>query len=536
MTPATVSTEALTGRRVARAALVVMVLFVASRALGLVREVAISRQFGTSPDAAAYHAAFRIPDLLFNVMAGGALASAFIPTFTAFLIRDDRPGASRLASAIANIILLALTALAGLAALMAPWLVANVVAPGGGFTAEMRELTANLMRIMLVSTVIFSLSGLVMGVLNALEHFVAPAFAPLLYNLGIIGGALVLAPWLGVYGLALGVVVGALAHLLIQVPILLRHGLRYSAILGLRDPTLAPSVRQVGRLMAPRVLGVATVQLSLLANTILASYLYVQAIPALYYAFITMLLPQGIFALSVATVIFPAFAGQAARGEVAAMRHTLSRTLRVVLFLTVPATVGLIVLRVPLIEILFQRGAFDATSTAAAAWALLFYSLGLVGHSLLEIISRAFYALHDTLTPVLVGAGAIALSVVMALLLMPRFGSPGDIAHGPHGALALANSTATTLEMLLLLWLLRRRLQGVEGREMLVAGARVGLAALVMGAGLVGLLRLSPLQQAPVWIVTPLAIVVGGALYLLAAWLLRSEEVREVPKLLLRRR
>ncbi|MCZ7568012.1 MAG: murein biosynthesis integral membrane protein MurJ [Ardenticatenaceae bacterium] len=534
MMTTTVPTPGATGHRMARAALMVMVLFVASRALGLVREVAVSHQFGTSPDAAAYQAAFRIPDLLFNLMAGGALASAFIPTFTGFLSRDDRPGAWRLASAIANIILLSLTVLAGLAALGAPWLV-HLVVPGGGFTPEMRHLTANLMRIMLASTVIFSLSGLIMGVLNALEHFIMPAVAPLLYNLGIIVGAVVLAPRWGVYGLALGVVLGAIGHLLIQVPVLIRHGSRYSVTLGLRDPVLAPYVRQVGRLMAPRVLGVATVQLSLLVNTILASYLYVQAIPALYYAFITMLLPQGIFALSVATVIFPAFAGQAARGEQAAMRRTLSLTLRVVLFLTVPAAVGLIVLRVPLITLLFQRGAFDATSTAAAAWALLFYSFGLVGHSLLEIISRAFYALHDTLTPVLVAAGAVALSVAMSLMLLPRFGSPTDIGHGPHGALALANSTSTTLEMLLLLWLLRRRLHGLEGREMLIASGRVGVAALIMGTGLLALLRFPPLRQAPGWLLTPLAIAAGGGLYLLAAWLLRADEVRLVPQLLLRR-
>lgn len=536
MTIATMSTPTSTGWRVARAALVVMVLFVASRVLGLVREVAVSHQFGTSPEAAAYQAAFRIPDLLFNLMAGGALASAFIPTFTGFLTRDDRSGAWRLASAVANIILLVLSMLAGLAALAAPWLVAHVVAPGEGFTPELRLLTANLMRIMLASTVIFSLSGLIMGVLNAFEHFVMPAVAPLVYNLGIIVGALALAPRWGVHGLAYGVVLGAFGHLLIQVPILIHHGLHYTPTLGLRDPALAPYVRQVGRLMAPRVFGVAVLQLSFLANTILASYLYVQAIPALYYGFITMLLPQGIFALSVATVIFPAFAVQAARGEMSAMRRSLSVTLRAVLFLTVPATVGLIVLRVPLIATLFQRGAFDATSTQAAAWALLFYSPGLVGHSVVEIVSRAFYALHDTLTPVLVGAGAVLLSVVLSLLLMPRFGSPTDIGHGPHGALALANSASTTLEMLLLLWILRRKLHGLEGRELLGAGLRLGGAALVMGVLLVGLLQLPLAATMPVWLLTPLAIAAGAGVYALAAWLLRADEVRLVPQLLLRRR
>ncbi|HYN87495.1 MAG TPA: murein biosynthesis integral membrane protein MurJ [Ardenticatenaceae bacterium] len=534
MATTTATATLSTGRRVAQAAIVVMVLFVASRVLGLVREAAISHQFGTSPEAAAYQAAFRIPDFLFNLMAGGALASAFIPTFTGLVARDDRAGAWRLASSVANIILVSLGSIAALAALLAPWLVGFVV-PGDAFTPEMRALTANLMRIMLVSTVIFSLSGLVMGILNALEHFVVPALAPLVYNASIIVGALVLAPRWGVYGLAFGVVLGALGHLLVQFPILQRHGMRYTTMLGVRDRELWPHVREVARLMAPRVVGVATVQISFLVNTILASYLYVEAIPALYYAFITMLLPQGIFALSVATAIFPTCAAQAARGEHIAMRRTLSMSLRAVLLLTLPATVGLIVLREPLIATLFQRGAFDSLSTAAAAWALLFYSLGLVGHSLLEIVNRAFYALHDTLTPVVVGVGAMLFSIALSLILMPRFGSPTDIARGPHGALALANSVATTLEMVLLLWLLRRRLNGLESRELINATVRLGAAALIMGAVLVGLMRVPALAALPVWLFTPLAIAAGGGVYVAAAWLLRAEELRLVPRLLKRK-
>lgn len=528
----TAPTTASSGARFARAAFIVMVLFVASRVLGLLREIAISYQFGTSAEAAAYQAAFRVPDLLFNLMSGGALASAFIPTFTGFLTRDDRAGAWRLASAVATIILVGLGLVAGAAALAAPWLVGVLF---GGFTPEEQQLTAALMRMMLVSTVIFSLSGLVMGVLNAFEHFVMPALAPLIYNLGIIFGALLLAPIWGIYGLALGVILGALGHLLVQVPTLIRYGARYVPTFGLRDPVVGPHVREVGRLMAPRTVGVATVQLSFLVNNILASYLYVQAIPALYYGWITMLLPQGIFALSVATVIFPSFAAQAARGEVAGMRHSLSATLRAILFLTAPATVGLIVLREPLIATLFQRGAFDATSTQAAAWALLFYSLGLVGHSLLEIINRAFYALHDTFTPVMVAVGAMLFSIVLSLLLIPRFGSQTDIARGPHGALAFANSAATTLEMLLLLWLLRRRLQGIDGRALLSGGARVGVAALVMGVALVGVMRVPFFAELPVWLFTCLAVLGGASIYLFTSWALRVDEVRLLPRLFRRR-
>jgi len=341
----------------ARAATTVSLAFVASRVLGLLREVIISQQFGTSPELDAYLAAFRIPDILFQLIAGGALGSAFIPIFTAYLARGDRAGAQRLAAGVINLILAALSLLALVMAVFAPWLVAVIVAPG--FSPAQQTLTANLMRLMLISTVVFGVSGIVMGILNAQQHFLVPALAPIIYNFAIIGGALGLGPVFGVYGLAAGVVVGAFGHLLIQLPALARAGFRWQPILAVRDE----GVREVARLMGPRVVGLAITQLNFLVNTILASGLGAGSLAALNYAWILMLLPQGIVAQALATAVFPTFSAQAARGETAAMRATFSTALRGLLFLMLPAAVGLLIARAPIIELLLQRGRFDATST-----------------------------------------------------------------------------------------------------------------------------------------------------------------------------
>lgn len=488
--------------QIARAAGLVMALFVVSRALGLVREMAISYQFGTSGALDAYLAAFRLPDILFQLVAGGALASAFIPTFASYLARGQEERAWRLASAIINLVLILTAGLAMVGILLAPWLVQTVIAPG--FGPAQQALTAGLMRVMLLTPVIFGVSGVVMGILNARQHFLLPALAPIAYNLGIIAGALLLAPAMGVWGLVVGVVVGALGHLLVQVPGLVRHGLRYAPTLGLQSQ----GVRNVGRLMLPRVVGLAAVQLNFLVNTILASGLVPGSLSALNYAWLLMLLPQGVFAQAVATAAFPTFSSQAARGEQAAMRSTLSATLRAVLYLALPAAVGLILIRDPLVQLVFERGAFTATSREMVAWALALFALGLPAHSVVEIVVRGFYAMHDTKTPVAVGIGAMGLNVILSLAFIAAFRAAGWMTLG---GLALSNSLATTAEMVVLLALIRRRLDGLEGRRMASSVARIGLAAAVMG-GVIAWLA-SRLAGTHVLLMTGVAIAVGLAVY-----------------------
>jgi len=526
--PTSQTTAALDNRGVAKAALVVMIFFVLSRVMGLAREVIIGARFGTSAEYDAYLAAFRVPDLLFQLVAGGALGSAFIPTFSGYWARGKRGEAWLLFSRVLNLVTLALVIMAGLAALFAPLLVRYVIAPG--FSPEQQALTAHLMRWILLETIVFGASGLVMGALNAVQHFLLPAAAPVFYNLAIILGAWLLAPSMGVYGLAIGVVAGALAHLLVQLPGLWRARAIYTPELDVRDP----GVREVARLMGPRVLGEFLEQAHFLVNTILASGLVAGSLSALNYAWLLMLLPQGIFAQSIATAVFPTFAAQIATAQTAAMRQSLSYTLRTVIFLTLPAAVGLYVLRMPLIAALFQRHSFNAESTEMAAYALQFYALGLTAHALVEITVRAFYALHNTLTPVAVGAAAMLLTIGLSFWWVHGLG---------YGGLALANTTATTIEMFVLLWLLRKPLGGIDGRALLDATLRSGLAAAGMGLVLFWWVRwfgdgaaFNLHGSLAAWAATLGGLVLAVASYGGGCLLLQSKELRPALMILLRRR
>jgi putative peptidoglycan lipid II flippase len=521
---ATTPATSANARGLAGAALLVMVLFVLSRATGLLREVIIGNQFGTSAELDAYLAAFRVPDILFQLVAGGALGSAFIPTFAQYWAKDDCQGAWRLFSRTLNLVVLILVLLAGIAAFWAEPLVAWIIAPG--FEPAQQQLTASLMRGMLVSTVIFGASGLIMGALNALQHFLMPAFAPVLYNFAIILGALLLGPRWGVYGLVVGAVAGALLHLAVQLPALWQRHVHYTPSLSLRDP----GVREVMRLMGPRILGLLFVQLHFLVNTILASGLEVGSLSALNYAWLLMLLPLGIFAQAIATVIFPTFATQVAAGQREAMRASFGLILRLVIFLTLPAAVGLWVLDTPLVRLLFEHGEFDPRSTELVVFALHFYALGLISHAIVEIGVRVFYALHDTWTPVLVGVGAMALNVLLSLLWVGAL---------QHGGLALANSVATSLEMLLLLWLLHRRMGGLEvsvlGASVVRNALAAALMALAVWGGLRGLQTMGLDATLTLWLAALGGIALAVVSYGVATLLLGSGEARWLLGLVRRR-
>jgi putative peptidoglycan lipid II flippase len=515
-----ISAEATTmrPRSLARAATIVMLLFVASRVLGLVRDIVISHQFGTSRALDAYFAAFNIPDFIFNVLAGGALGSAFIPTFAAALAQNDAQRAWQLARAIITLALILLTALAALLALFAPQIVAATVARG--FALDDQALTASLMQWMLITPIVFGVSGLVMGILNAHQHFALPALAPTLYNLAIIAGALFLAPTMGVYGLAAGVIAGAFLHLAIQLPWFVGRfqisDFRFQ-IFNLQSSIhnlQSNDVREVGRLMLPRTLGIAAVQINFLINTVLASGLSAGSIAALSYAWRVMLLPVGVIGQSLATVVFPTLSAQDARNERDDFRATFSTAFRATLYLTIPASVGLFVLGQPFVVLLFQRGEFDARSTVETAFALQFYALALFAHSGLEIVTRAFYAMHDTKTPVIIGIGAMGLNIALSIAL---------IAPLAHGGLALANSVATILEVLILLVILQRRLGDMDTRRIVLSVARIAVASLTMGATLV--MFTTVFAESSAILIAILGAAIGAAVYFAITVLLRSEEI-----------
>ncbi|MEN9937338.1 MAG: hypothetical protein RLZZ387_3917 [Chloroflexota bacterium] len=485
--------------------LIVAAGYLLSRLLGLARDIIISAQFGTSPELDAYRAAFTIPDLIYLVVAGGALGSAFIPVFSEHLAQGDDEGAWRLASGVLNVALAGLVVSCGVVALLAEPLVALTV--GRGFDPEQQALTAHLVRLLLIQPVLLGVGGLAKATLESFERFTLPAVGSNLYNLGIIAGALLLAPALGIYGLVWGVLAGALLFLLVQLPGLRQVGARYLVrstdrrppTADLRPPTdntghntpavdrssfvlASPGVGRVLRLLGPRLVGQSAWQINFIVVASLASTLGAGAVAANAYAMQLMMLPHGLLALSLGTVLFPQMARYHASGDTEALRSTALGGVRNVLFLALPASVLLALLALPTLRLLFQRGAFDASSAALTASALTAYALGLWAFAAAEIPVRAFYAMQDTRTPVAVALGAVAVNVVLAWwLLRQGLGVAG---------LGLAFSAANVLEAIALLALLRRRLGGL-GRGFVRATGSMALAALAFTATLWGLLALS---------------------------------------------
>jgi putative peptidoglycan lipid II flippase len=513
-------------RQIARAAGTVMLAFIFSQLAGLARRILVARAFGASPELDAFLAANRMPEILFNLFAGGALGSAFIPTFASLFAKENKAAAWKLASGAANLVLLILSALALLAGIFAPQIVRYTLAPGLAADPALFALTVDLLRIQIASAVLFGLGGLIVGILNVHQIFLIPALTPAMYQIGMIFGVIFLVPTLGIYGLAWGVVIGAALYLLLQLPTLIQQAGTYSLTLGLRDP----AVREVIRLMGPRLFGVAVVQLNFVVNINLASQMEFGSLSAVDYGFSLMLMAQAVLAQSVATAAMPTLSAQYALGKLDELRATISATLRGILFLAVPASVGLILLRTPIVALLYQRGAFTERSTELVAWALLWYAAGLIGHSLVEILARAFYALHDTRTPVLVGVGAMTLNVIFSVAFARLFAQIGLM---PLGGLALANSLATAIESVILLVLIQKRLNGINA-------VRIGAGFAQASAGALGmaLAILIWMQAAGAWISWAVGlggVAIGGVVYALALIVLRVPEVQTIAAFVRRR-
>lgn len=519
-------TRTLSSAQLRIVSLIIALSFVFSGVLGLLRSAIIGAIFGAGDSLDAFYAAYRLPEMLFTLVAGGALGSAFIPVYSRFSGKGDESGAVRLASATLTLITAAALILSGVALIGSDWLVRAVLIPSA--SAEQQALTASLMRIMLGTVAIFSASGLIMAILNANQRFLAPALAPSMNNVGLIVGAVLLSPSMGVYGLAYGAVIGAGLHLVVQIP----------ALRALKMPfRMLPNPRTAGfgevvLLMVPRVIGAAAVQLNFVVNTALASGMAEGSLAALSLAFSLMFVVLGVVGQSVGTAIFPTLSLYGAQGDTAGFRATLSAALRGMLFVALPATVGLVVLAPALVATLFERGSWDAADTIGTAWVLRFFALGLAAFALQEVFARAFYALRDTLTPVVVAVAGVGLNVALSLALI-QVVKGAHPAEGPFGGLALANVLATAIESAVLWVLLQRRVGAFAGRAVIGALGRVAIAAGVMGVGVwavVGLLG----EVAPL-VVLVLGGIIGLALFEAAALLLRLPEARSIPLALLRR-
>lgn len=505
---------------VAGAASVVALGFVGSRVLGLLRSAAIAHAFGTQPELAAYWVAFRLPDLVFQVLAGATLAAAFIPTFSRVQLRLGEEAAWRLAASVLNLVTVATVVMAATAWFLAPTIV-PWLAPGlgaeTGREAELRALAIDLTRWMLLSPVLFGISGMVTGILNARRRFVAPAFAPMAYNLGIILAALFLARPYGVHGLAVGVVAGSAGHLLVQLPALRSAGMRWQW----RFDLASDGVRDVARLMGPRVLGLAASQVNFVVLMFFGSFVSDRAISAVNYAFLMAMLPVGVIGMAISTALFPTLAQQAATRQEQTLRATLAASLRMILFLAVPASVGLLVLARPAVVLLLQRGAFDASSTDIVVAALQLFAVGIAANAAIEILSRGFYAMSDTRTPVQFALLAMVLNLGLCASLVGPFGVRGLAAAGAVSAIAECAG----------LWLtLHHRLGGLGRRQVLRSLLRTVLASVVMAQVMVLALVLLRAAQVPDAtqmgaLITTAVVGVAGVLgFAICAAQLRSEE------------
>ncbi|MGH2356893.1 MAG: murein biosynthesis integral membrane protein MurJ, partial [Candidatus Limnocylindria bacterium] len=514
------------GRVLVAASLILTVAALASRVLGWVRLLVIGSQFGASRELDAYFAAFRIPDAIFQLVVAGALSAALIPVFAGYRARGQDREAWQLASSVINLVLIALAALSGVMAIFAPAIV-PLVAPG--FDGPTTELTIRMTRVMLISPVLIGMGAVVTGILNTYGRFGAGAVAPLLYNLGIIGAAIVLAPFMGVEGLAVGVAIGSLAHLVVQLPSLARLRPRYELRIGLGHP----GVRRVAWLIGPRMLGLAAGQVNFIVSTVLASGLAAGSLTAYNYAFQLSQIPVGVVGVSIAMALFPTLSTDAALGRRAEIRRHVSKGLRVLIFVAAILTAAMVVLRDPLASVFFQYGLFSAESAQQTAGALAFFALGLVGHMVVHLLARTFYAMQDTRTPVTWAIVAVAINVPLMAWLVGRMGVEG---------LALALSISSVAEVLGLLWSLRRRIESVDEGAIASSTARAAVAA-----GAAALLMLGGLTLASVAFpglldngLGRLAVLLGlasagTAIFVLVAGALRSPELDELRSLLRRR-
>ncbi|MBA3451186.1 MAG: murein biosynthesis integral membrane protein MurJ [Chloroflexia bacterium] len=500
----------------AKSAGIVAGAFVVSRILGLVREIVLARQFGTSGELGAYVSAFRIPDLLFLVIMAGAFGSAFIPVFSGYLGNGEDELAWKMASVVLNMSGVIVVVVSAVTWIAAPQLVALIVAPDASPMAQ--QLTSDTMRILLLSPVFLGFGIAAKGILEGQNLFTLPAMAPIVYNAATILGAVLLGPRIGVRGVAVGVVIGAVGFLLLQLPAVIRSGMRYSFAF---DPR-AHGVSEVGRLLAPRLIGQAAFQINFIAVTNLAWRTGDQSVSALNYAWQLMMLPHGVLALSVSTVILPTLSRLWQTGDIERFRDTLGAAMRPLMFLSLPASVVLFAFRVPIVQTLFQTGAFSAESTALVAAPLAFLSVGLVSYALVETLTRAFYAMHDTRTPVFAGVTIIVLNIVLGVALLDSMGYLG---------LALALTVSTSFEALVLGFVLYRKIGytalGLQSwiTRVLAANTVTAFVALLLAPPLseVTMPGNGPkLQQA---ILFGLALALVAVVYLGCAWMLRIPEL-----------
>jgi putative peptidoglycan lipid II flippase len=520
--------------KLARSAGLISVATMASRVLGVAREMVLSAFFGASGgvEMDAFNVAFRVPNLVRDLFAEGAMTAAFVPTFTRTLTTRGPEAAWRLGNLVINALLVVTGALVVIGVIFA-YPITHAIAPGFAEIPGKLELTTQLTRIMLPFLTTVAAAVAMMGMLNSLRRFFIPALAPAMFNVATIVCAFALVPLMPYVGqpaiaaIAIGTLLGGIGQIVLQWPSLRREGFRYRPVVDFTDPDL----REVLRLIGPGTLGLAAVQINVFVNTYLATSQEQGAVSWLTYAFRLMYLPIGLFGVSIATAALPEIARRASQNDMPGMRQTVSTALRLMLMLNVPATIGLMALAHPIVALLLERGRFTAHDTTSTAAALVFYAPGLLGYSAVKIASPSFYSLRDSRTPVAVSVVAVLANLAINLLLVRVLGYRG---------LALGTALAAMFNAGMLLWLLRRRLGGLEGRRVAIALIKITVASAAMGAAALITSRwLTSLMPAANSISRAIqlgaAIAVGIVVLVAAARLLRLAEFDEAFGRVLRR-
>lgn len=438
-----------------------------SRILGFLRETLMAGFYGQRGVTDAYNTAFILPDLLYWLLVGGVLSAAFIPVFSEYIAKGDEDEGWRVASSVANLIFLTLGVFTLIGLFLTPHFI-HLVVPG--FEPENKVLAIHLTRILLLQPLFMALSGLTMGILNSYKIFWPSAVGTVLYNASIIFFGTILAnpskPE-SISGFAVGVVIGAIANFAVQIPALRKVGIRYYPIIDWRNP----GVRKIGALALPIILSYSLNQIQVAVNTKFGSMMIPGSLSAVWWSYRLFQLPVGIFALAIAVATFPTMTEHAALKRWNDFRQTLSNAIRLVIFITLPISVGMIVLRFPLIRVLFEHGEFTANDTFTMAIPLFYYSIGITSQAVIQILPRVFYALKDTWTPVVLGIIAMAVNILAMVLLV------GPLAHG---GLAFATTIAAFVNMLLLFYFLRKKFGQMDGWAMFWTSVKSLLASLIM--------------------------------------------------------
>lgn len=458
--------------RLVRSAGVIGIATMTSRVLGLIRDQVLAYLFGAADAMDAFRIAFRLPNILRDLFAEGAMSAALVPTFTNSLATGGKEAAWRAGSNVINVTLVLTGAIVAAAIVFAEPLVKLYAGDFAAVPGKL-ELTIRLTRIMFPFLTMVTVAAVLMGMLNALQRFFLPALSPAMFNVGTIACALILVPLAArfsfepILAIAVGTLVGGLGQIFLQWPALGREGFRYRPVFDLRDPWL----RQIARLMGPAVVGLAAVQINLMVNSWLATSLGTGAVSWLDYSFRLMYMPIGLFGISIATAALPAISRHAIAKNDVELRREVSTGLRMMLMLNVPATAGLVVLATPIVALIFEHGRFTSADTAATAAALGFYAPGLVGYSAVKLISPAFYAMGNSRIPVIASATSVLVNILLNLTFIRSLG---------HRGLALGTALASLMNAAILLWVLRVRLRGIEGTRLLVSVSKISVASLLM--------------------------------------------------------